>query len=80
VITISTGTDSNRSNYPPSEWLEDWPLPVLVDDENSSVARRFGLNAYPFLVVVDPDGVVAGRLAGVLAPSDFEQIVAFYTG
>jgi hypothetical protein len=41
-------------------------LPVLVDDEARSVLNAFGLSAYPFTVVVDADGRVAGRATGAL--------------
>jgi hypothetical protein len=52
---------------------------VLVDDEDSSVGRAFGLTAFPFLVVVGPDGLVAGRVTGAQPTETFEAIVEFYS-
>lgn len=79
IYVVSTSVDSTRTNYPPSEWLEDWPSPVLVDDEESSVARRFGLTAFPMLVVAGPDGLVAGRVVGAITTESFETIAEYYS-
>jgi hypothetical protein len=74
--TISTGVRSNEDNYPPSAWLIDagWPLPVLIDDSDLTLLAAVGLNAYPFTIVVAPDGTVAGRAAGALP---IEALVEF---
>ncbi|NNE97325.1 MAG: TlpA family protein disulfide reductase [Acidimicrobiales bacterium] len=76
VLAVSTGVDPDRPNYPPSEWLtlDAWPTPVLVDTAESSVAAAFGLNAYPFWVVLDPDGVVLARSAGSLPLESVEAL------
>lgn len=76
VISVSTGVAPNRPNYPPSEWLtaETWPLPVLVDTAESDVAAAYGLNAYPFWVVLGPDGVVLARTAGSLPLESVEAL------
>jgi len=78
LYTISTGVDSNRPNYPPSDWLEDWPLPILLDDEDSSTGRQFGLTAFPFLVVIGPDGLVAARVTGAVPVDAFQSVVDYY--
>ena len=76
VVAVSTGVDENRPNYPPSEWLtpEAWSAPVLVDTADGAVGAAFGLNAYPFWVVLDPDGVVLGRTAGSLPLESVEAL------
>ncbi len=68
----------NRKNYPPNLWLEreEWPAPVIVDDETNTVANAFGLTGYPFWVAVDGDGTVVFRRAGALAIVDLEQLAA----
>ena len=72
--TISTGVRSTADNYPPSAWLGEWPLPVLVDDEALTLLQAVGLSAYPFTVVVAPDGTVAGRAVGAVP---IEALVEF---
>jgi thiol-disulfide isomerase/thioredoxin len=76
VLSVSTGVDENRPNYPPSEWLtaEAWSPPVLVDTADSAVGAAFGLNAYPFWVVLDPQGVVLARTAGSLPLESIEAL------
>ena len=63
-------------NYPPSAWLADagWSLPTLVDSADDSVLRAFGLTAYPFVVVVGPDGLVAARASGAIP---IETLIGF---
>ena len=33
IVSISGSAREGESEYPPSEWLADWPIPVLVDDD-----------------------------------------------
>jgi thiol-disulfide isomerase/thioredoxin len=68
IVSVSTGVDSNRDNYPPSLWLlrENWPVPVIADDQRGTVAEAFGLPAFPFFVFVDSSGKVVHRQAGAM--------------
>jgi len=74
LYSVSTGVDRTRPNYPPSEWLagEGWTLPVVMDDEALSVARAFGLGAYPYWVFVNAAGNVAERGQGGMTTEDLE--------
>jgi hypothetical protein len=76
--SVATSITETRENFPPDDWLEreDWTPPVVVDDEASTVAANFGLNAFPFWVFVYPDGTVAGRTSGGLAPVTLDQIAS----
>jgi thiol-disulfide isomerase/thioredoxin len=78
VLAVSTSADPARPNYPPSEWLtpDAWPLPVLIDNEATVVATAYGLNAFPFWVILDPDGIVLGRTAGSLPLETVEGLFA----
>ncbi|MCP3855914.1 MAG: redoxin family protein [Actinomycetia bacterium] len=75
-ITVVTAMDPNASNYPPSEWLSDEGLdtPMLLDDEDDTLATAFGLSAFPFWVVVDGDGMVVVRTSGGLGTDGFEDL------
>jgi uncharacterized cupredoxin-like copper-binding protein len=74
LVSVSTGTDNARPNYPPSAWLgrERWPLPVVVDDTSGTAAKAYGLSGFPFFVFIDADGTVAGRYAGELDVEDLQ--------
>lgn len=78
LISVSTSVNESRPNYPPSSWLEeeDWEVPVLADDADSSVAQAFGLSAFPFFVAVDADGKVVGRTSGELPIAELEALVS----
>jgi thiol-disulfide isomerase/thioredoxin len=76
VTGVTTGTSAQNPNYPPSEWLdrEDWDFPVLLDDARGTAANAYGLPAYPFMVFVDADGEVVGRISGQVAEEDLTAI------
>jgi hypothetical protein len=78
VHGVLTGTSDRQDNYPPSAWLasEDWPFGVAVDDAEQTAARAYGLTSYPFMVFVDADGQVVGRVSGEVAEDDLEAIFA----
>ena len=77
VVAVSTSVRPEEANYPPSSWFADeqWPAPILLDDDNSTLAEAYGLPAFPFWVVVDADGTVVGRLSGAIGPDQFDALV-----
>jgi len=77
VVSVATSIDATRPNYPPNDWLNDagWPVPVIVDDQQETVAAYFGLNAFPFWVVLDGDGTVLERFTGELEVDQFAQLI-----
>lgn len=82
VVSVSTGVDANRPNYPPSEWMTPaaWPAPVVIDTADGAISTAFGLNAFPFWTILDPDGVVLGRTAGSLPLETVEGLFANLAG
>lgn len=76
LFAVSTGVDENRPHYPPSDWLKPaaWPAPVLVDTADNQAGIAYGLSAYPFWVVLDPDGVVLARTTGSLPLETVEAL------
>jgi len=77
VYAVTTGTDPDLPNYPPSEWLESegWPFPVLADNDDQAAARALGVTAVPFMVFVDADGNVAGRTTGEISEEDLTRLL-----
>lgn len=76
VVTIATGSNAQRPNFPPSEWLKgaDWPLPVLVDTQGNDVGTAYGLTAFPYWVVLEGDGSLLARTAGSLPLANVEAL------
>jgi cytochrome c biogenesis protein CcmG/thiol:disulfide interchange protein DsbE len=76
LVSVATGNDPSRPNYPPDAWLEreGWTIPVMVDPTNS-VATAFGLSAYPYWVFLDGEGKVVMRTTGELTINDLQAIL-----
>jgi thiol-disulfide isomerase/thioredoxin len=72
VTAVATGTNPGYPNYPPSSWLkrDSWPFPVMADSTSFSAAKAFGLTSYPYFVLVDANGKVAGRASGEVADAE----------
>ena len=77
LLSVSTAASVDRPNYPPSTWLdqEGWTLPALVDDADGTVARAYGLSAFPFFVAVDAQGEVVARGSGELDVEALEHLI-----
>ena len=82
AVSVSTGVDPNRPNYPPSEWLtpEAWPTPIIIDTADGAISSAFGLSAFPFWTILDPNGVVLARTAGSLPLETVEGLIANLAG
>ena len=77
TVAVLTGTDDNAPNFPPAAWLDEegWTGDVLLDDEAATAAQAFGLQGYPFLVVLDGEGRVVARTSGELPAEEVEALV-----
>jgi thiol-disulfide isomerase/thioredoxin len=76
VTAVSTAYNEAPGNTPASAWLKgkNWPTPVMADSSDNTAANAYGLTAFPYLVVLGPDGTVKGRTTGELTP---DQLTAF---
>jgi thiol-disulfide isomerase/thioredoxin len=72
VSAVATATNPDADNYPPSAWLKtvDWPFPALADSKTGTAATAYGLPAFPYFVLVNADGTVAGRATGEVSDAD----------
>lgn len=77
LVSVATGIDPTRPNYPPDAWFqrEGWTVPVIVDPSNT-VAQAYGLSFYPYWVFVDADGKVEARAAGEMSIPDLQAMMA----
>ncbi len=77
VVGVSTSVEPTADNYPPSEWFEReaWPTTVLLDSDDSAIARGYGLTSFPYWVAVDSDGLVVARTAGIIGAAELSALV-----
>lgn len=77
IISVSTGVDRVRGNYPPGEWLrgERWPFPVIVDSADSQAGSVYGVPGYPYFVAVDGSGNVVARTVGDISMEGFAELI-----
>lgn len=77
VIAIATGTDPANPNYPPSDWLarEQFPAlwPVMTDSKTFEAGEAYGLQGYPYFVLIDAEGKVAKRMSGEIPMETLTQ-------
>ena len=70
-VSVATSINEARPNFPPNAWLEreGWTQRVVMDDDISTIAGFFGLETFPYYVMVDASGTVVQRIAGVQDPA-----------
>lgn len=78
LYSVSTAANSAQPNHPASEWLarEGWTVPIVVDDEASSVLSAYGRGGFPYWVFLNADGTVALRTAGQLTIPQLEEFLS----
>jgi thiol-disulfide isomerase/thioredoxin len=76
VVAVSTGANSQGSNWPPSAWFarEGWAGEVVADG-GSRAAQAYGVTAFPFAVVLDAEGAVVERHSGRWAVAELEAVL-----
>jgi cytochrome c biogenesis protein CcmG/thiol:disulfide interchange protein DsbE len=87
IIAVTTGSDPQRPNFPPGDWLVDmdWTWPAMADDVDLAAgtwvaAAAYGIDGYPFLALVDGDGNLAARWSDVSEPDEIVALIEQYLG
>ena len=77
VIGVSTAVAADRPNYPPSQWVveKEWPFEVMADSSEMDAAAAYGVDGFPFFVVVGADGKVKVRASGEQEIGVIDQLV-----
>lgn len=77
VIGIGTSSRKDQANWPPSEWMQsfDWPFEVMADSETNEAGVAYGVDGYPFMVILDKDGKVVARHSGEMDESEIPTFV-----
>lgn len=77
VVGVTTGSRDDQPNWPPSKWLGDfgWPWEVLADSQTQDAAAAYGVDGYPFMVLIDSEGTIVHRMSGEVEVDDLVRIV-----
>ena len=77
VVGITTASRNDQANWPPSEWIQTmkWPFEVMADSETQQAAAAYGVDGFPFMVILDAQGKVAKRFSGEVEVADLVSII-----
>ena len=78
IVMVSTFQDSDRDNYPPSEWFDaaGWEAPVAVDSGDGEIVTEwFGMPSVPSWVVLTDHNDVLERGTGPIPPTQLDQLI-----
>ena len=77
VVGIATASRKDQANWPPSEWMQsfEWPFEVMADTETNDAGVGYGVDGYPFMVVLDKDGKVVARHSGEMDESEIPNFI-----
>lgn len=60
VAVVAINSDKDRSDYlAMRRRMKDFTMTMTEDQRDRSIAKRYGVNGYPHLVMVDKQGLVA---------------------
>ena len=82
LYAVSSRTDPQLPNHPPSAWLEreGFDVPTIADDEDASALTAFGASAFPFFVALDGEHRVVARTSGEIPIDEWEELLARASG
>lgn len=87
IVAVSTAPRPDRPHFPPSEWINDvdWTYPVIVDGVDLEAGAfigpaAYGLDAFPFVTLIDADGNVTVRWSGEAGADEITERISTYLG
>lgn len=78
VVVVPTGSQSGAPHWPPSRWVQEMgvvELPTVVDDAAGTIASAYGLESFPYTVLLDDRNLVVARFIGTQAHDFFPQVL-----
>ena len=77
VVGVATASRDDQANWPPSEWIQTmkWPFDIMADSQASDAAAAYGVDGYPFMVILDAEGNVVKRTSGEHELSEITSMV-----
>ena len=77
VVGITTSSRKDQANWPPSNWISEmnWQFEVMADSEEADAAFAYGVDGFPFLVLVNGQGKVVSRFSGEMEVNQIQEFI-----
>ncbi len=66
LYAVTIAVDETRPNYPPSEWLENFPGTVMRDSAENEAGLASGISGIPYTLYLDGENNLIARSVGSL--------------
>jgi thiol-disulfide isomerase/thioredoxin len=78
VVGVTTSSRKDQANWPPSNWISEmnWQFETLADSEEGDAAFAYGVDGFPFLVLVNGEGKVVSRFSGEMEVEQLQEFIS----
>lgn len=78
VVGVTTSSRKDQANWPPSNWISemDWQFEVMADSEEADAAFAYGVDGFPFLVLINGEGKVVARNSGEMEVNQIQEFIS----
>lgn len=78
VVGVTTSSRQDQANWPPSNWINqmDWTFEVMADSEKADAAFAYGVDGFPFLVLINGQGKVVSRNSGEMEVNQIQEFIS----
>jgi thiol-disulfide isomerase/thioredoxin len=78
VVGVTTSSRKDQANWPPSNWINDmkWQFEVMADSEENDAAFAYGVDGFPFMVLVNGQGKVVSRHSGEMEVGEIQEFIS----
>lgn len=74
VYAVAIAVRDDQPNYPPSEWLEEFPGSVMRDSVADDAAMAVGVSGIPYALYLDGQNTIMARSVGSLSAEQIERL------
>ncbi len=74
VYAVAIAVRDDQPNYPPSEWLAEFPGSVMRDSVNDDAAMATGVSGIPYALYLDGQNTIVARSVGSLSAEQIESL------
>lgn len=78
VVGVTTSSRKDQANWPPSNWINDmkWQFETMADSEENDAAFAYGVDGFPFMVLLNGEGKVVSRHSGEMEVNQIQEFIS----